>query len=196
MENANSIKDIINDSLQQVRTILNANTVVGEQIRTNNGTVIIPISKVSMGFASGGLDVPAKKGTEKKNFGGGGGTGVTVSPIGFLVVSPEGKVEMLPMTSGPATPVDQIIDLIDQAPTLVSKIKDAFFDEEEEKAEEELQLIDLEQKISAELAEKLMNDEPLTKKEEKELKKLQKEQEAEEKRAAKLAAKQAKKENK
>ena len=86
MEKESSIKQLISSSLEQVRTIIDADTVVGKQMVTPSGTVIIPISKVSMGFASGGLDLPTEEKDEVKNFGGGGGTGVTVTPIGFLTV--------------------------------------------------------------------------------------------------------------
>ena len=92
MVNESSIKEIIRSSLDQVRTIIDADTVVGKQILTPSGTVIIPISKVSMGFASGGLDLPVHNEEGTKNFGGGGGTGVTVTPVGFLTVTPEGDL--------------------------------------------------------------------------------------------------------
>ena len=173
MENTNSIKDIISNSLEQVRTVLNADTVVGQQIYTESGTVIIPISKVSMGFASGGLDLPTKS-AGSKNFGGGGGTGVTVSPIGFLTVFPDGRVEMLPITAEPATPLGQILDLVEQAPSIIARIKAAISGKGDEN--EEIELINLEDKIAEELAQKATENVPLTKKEQRELKKLQKEQ--------------------
>lgn len=64
---------------------------------TSAGTTIIPISKVSVGFAGGGNDYAGKNSAAvgKNNFGGGGGTGVSVSPVGFLIVSADGKVELL-----------------------------------------------------------------------------------------------------
>ena len=70
MENESSIKEIIRNSLDQVRTIVDADTIIGKQIVTPSGVVIIPISKVSMGFASGGLDLPAKEKNDgaKKEF--------------------------------------------------------------------------------------------------------------------------------
>ena len=122
MEKESSIKDIINSSLEQIRTIVDANTVLGNQIVTPSGTVIIPVSKVSMGFASGGLDVPTAKNT-KKNFGAGGGTGVTVVPVGFLVVSPTGNVEMLSMSQEKAGPLDQITDILERTPDIINRIK-------------------------------------------------------------------------
>ena len=66
MEKESSIKQLISSSLEQVRTIIDADTVVGKQMVTPSGTVIIPISKVSMGFASGGLDLPTEEKDEVK----------------------------------------------------------------------------------------------------------------------------------
>ena len=127
MENESSIKGIISDALSQVRTIMDADTIVGKQIMTPSGTVIIPISKVSMGFASGGLDLPKKAdGSKAKSFGGGGGTGVSVSPIGFLVVSTDGHVSMLPMTSEKPSTVEKVADIINGAPDLIERIKNVF----------------------------------------------------------------------
>ena len=125
MENASSIKEIISNSLEQIRTIIDADTVVGKEITTQSGTVIIPISKVSMGFASGGLDIPNKQ-AEAKNFGGGGGTGVTVSPIGFLIVNPDGRVEMLPMVQEKMGPIEQIADILDRTPDIIDRVKSVF----------------------------------------------------------------------
>ena len=92
MENESSIKQMINNSMQQIRQIMDADTVVGQPIKLDNGVTILPFSRVSLGFASGGLDLPARQDKARKNFGGAGGTGVTVNPIGFLVTYPDGKV--------------------------------------------------------------------------------------------------------
>ena len=112
MENESSIKQMIHNSMQQIREIMDADTVTGQPIKLDNGVTIIPFSKVSLGFASGGLDLPAKQEKMRKNFGGAGGTGVTVNPIGFLVTYPDGKVEMLPVT-GPEEvgPLEQIAEI-------------------------------------------------------------------------------------
>ena len=110
MENESALKNIIESSIEQIREIVDADTVVGKQIVTPSGTVIIPISKVAMGFASGGIDLP-RKDSLAKNFGGGGGTGVSVTPIGFLTVYPDGHVEMLPMSRENITPLEQVADL-------------------------------------------------------------------------------------
>ena len=124
MQKESSIKQIINSSLEQIRTIIDADTVVGKPIATPSGTVIIPVSKVSMGFASGGLDLADE--TDDKNFGGGGGTGVSVYPIGFLVVYGDGKIEMLPMVQEKADPLTQVADLLDRTPEILNRIKSVF----------------------------------------------------------------------
>ena len=60
MENESSIKEIIRNALEEVRTVMDADTIVGQPVKLDNGATVIPISKVSMGFASGGLDLPNK----------------------------------------------------------------------------------------------------------------------------------------
>ena len=91
--------------------------------------MIIPVSKVSLGFASGGLDYASKKEADKaKNFGGGGGTGVSVTPMAFLVVKPDGTVELLNM-SMPDTVTNKIAtvgNLIEKSPDIIEKIKKVF----------------------------------------------------------------------
>ncbi len=165
MENESCIKDIISNSLQQVRAIVDADTVVGKQIVIPSGVVIVPISKVSMGFASGGLDIPAKKTGEEgsvKNFGGGGGTGVTVAPVGFLIISPEGDVELLPMTPDKSTPIEQIADIINSAPDIIGRIKNIFtkgYSEDEEENEVEIdELAGIEEAYRQKLAQEAVDE--------------------------------------
>ena len=134
MENESSIKEIIRNSLEQVRNIIDADTIVGKQIVTSTGMVIIPISKLSMGIATGGLDLPTPEGG-KKNFGGGGGTGVSVVPVGFLTITPEGKVDMIPMTSEKLTPVEVVADLIYNSPDIIGRIKNVLMNGYQEAAE-------------------------------------------------------------
>ena len=137
MENESSMKDIIQNALEQIRTVMDADTVIGQPIVLGNGVTVVPVSKVLMGFASGGLDLPAKnKDTGKKNFGGGGGTGVTVFPIGFLTAYPDGRVEMLPIKQEPSSPIEQVADFINRTPDLVGRFKDLFARKKEEKEEE------------------------------------------------------------
>ncbi len=147
----NKISGIIEASLENIRNVVDANTIIGDPINTPNGTTIIPVSKVMVGFASGGVDYlgkNTKKAAENssspannlpKNFGGGGGTGVTVQPVGFLVISPDGNVQMLNVgttNAGSNDKIDQVANLIERSPDLIAKIKALFKkDKKDEKAE-------------------------------------------------------------
>lgn len=134
MANENKIPEIIKSSLENVRSLVDANTVVGEPIITNAGTTIIPISKISVGVATGGVDYSAKAEAAKpQNFGGGGGTGLSVAPIGFLIIDGEGEVEFINVASkGKPDPVDQIADLVERTPEIISKVKSLFSKEPKE----------------------------------------------------------------
>ena len=116
--------EIIRAALDNVRSMVDANTVTGTPITTDSGTVIIPISKVFVGIATGGIDYFGKQTTSTQNFGGGGGTGVTVSPVGFLVVTPDGKVDLLNINYEPKDPLSQIVGFIENSPELIQKFKD------------------------------------------------------------------------
>ena len=172
MENQSSLKELISGSLDQIRTIIDADTVVGRQIVTPSGTVIIPISKVSMGFASGGLDVPNEGKKKGKSFGGGGGTGVTVSPIGFLTVYPDGRVEMLNITQEKADPIEQIAEIIDNAPDVIDRVKGIFVNKDVDATIENAEAMEAE--YARRLEEELAFEEATLSK--KELKKLRKEE--------------------
>jgi sporulation protein YtfJ len=129
MANENKLQDIIQTSLESLRTLVDANTVIGDPINTPSGTTIIPISKISMGYVSGGLDYSGKApATGKQNFGGGGGTGLSISPVGFLTVLADGRVEMVNVNApaAPAGTIEQVADVIERSPAILAKIKDLF----------------------------------------------------------------------
>ena len=88
--------------------MVDVNTVVGAPITTPDGITLIPLSRVSVGFATGGSDFPVK---EKSGFGGANGTGIKIDPIGFLVVK-EGNVRMLNIAPPPGTTIDRLVELI------------------------------------------------------------------------------------
>ena len=139
MANENKIPEIIRSSLENIRAMVDANTVVGEPINTAPGTIIIPISKISVGIASGGVDYhAAKETTPRQNFGGGGGTGLSVVPVGFLVVDKNGDVEFINVgQKGKPDPVDQIADLVERTPDIIAKIKDLFAKDGKKEDEEQ-----------------------------------------------------------
>ena len=130
-DNTNRLGDLNRASLDSIKSMLDANTIVGDPIETKSGTCIIPISKISVGYASGGLDF-AKKDAEQKpnNFGGGGGTGITVTPVAFLVVAPNGEVNVLSVNTSnsqaPADTVTQVVGLIEKSPELIERVKSVF----------------------------------------------------------------------
>lgn len=138
------INDLIRISLEKIKDIVGTETVTGAPIVTASGTTIIPVSKVAVGFASGGLDhdpIQQNSKDEKKsllksaNFSGGGGTGISVSPIGFLVINSEGDVELLTLDNASSgDPVDKLVSVIERSPEILSKIKSVFSkkDKEEE----------------------------------------------------------------
>lgn len=128
MSENNKIQEIIKESLENIRTIIDANTVIGTPMETSNGVTIIPVSKISMGFASGGLDFDGKApASAGKNFGGGGGTGLSVQPVGFLVITHEGRVEMVNVgQSAPKDTIEQIADLLERTPDIVYRFKMIF----------------------------------------------------------------------
>jgi sporulation protein YtfJ len=129
MATENKIPEIIRSSMENIRSMVDANTIIGDPVPATGGTVIIPISKVSVGIATGGVDYNAKKDVQLRpqNFGGGGGTGLTVSPVGFLVCDKDGGVEFINVsTKGKPDPVDQIADLVERTPDIIAKIKALF----------------------------------------------------------------------
>ena len=136
MSDTSKLSEVIRTSLENVRSMVDANTVIGTPITTANGTTIIPVSKLFFGFASGGIDYVGKKSSspaEKQNFGGGGGSGLTVSPVAFLILSPEGDVEVVSVeTATPQDTVSQIINLIEKSPELIAKLKKAFGKKDDE----------------------------------------------------------------
>lgn len=124
------IQGLMNTALQNIRDMVDVNTIIGDQIVTGDGTVIIPVSKVTLGFASGGSDFPSK--TEKEIFGGGSGAGATINPIAFIVVN-NGNVKLLQITQN-SSAADNAISLV---PELVDKISSLFGkDKKKAKADE------------------------------------------------------------
>ena len=130
------INDIIKVSLEKIKDIVGAETIIGSPIETAAGTTIIPVSKVAVGFASGGLDYDPEKAGAKEakpsllksaNFSGGGGTGISVSPIGFLVVGKDGRVELLTVDNPNAgDSIDKLVSVIERSPEIISRVKSVF----------------------------------------------------------------------
>lgn len=143
MSSENKLQDVIETSLQNIRTLIDANTIIGNPINTNAGTTIIPVSKVAMGYATGGIDYNGKEANtasanKNQNFGAGGGTGLSIQPLGFLIVTADGKVEMLNVgVKNPTDPLEQVASLLERSPEIIAKVKDLFGkDKDKDKAAE------------------------------------------------------------
>ena len=137
----NNLSKMIETALENLKKMTDVNTVVGEPIKVSGGSTVIPISKISVGFASGGMDYTSKKAPEKApNFGGGTGSGFSINPVGFLVIDAEGKVTLLNMTASPAAPGNDIVGtisgLVDKAPSMVEKITKIFKKDKEKETPE------------------------------------------------------------
>ena len=123
------IGNLMNVTMDKIKEMVDVNTIVGDPITSADGTLIIPVSKVSYGFASGGSDLPTK--TENKNlFGGGSGAGVTIQPIAFLTVY-QGNVRLVTVANGD-NGLDRIFDML---PDVVGKVKGIFKKDKKNKTE-------------------------------------------------------------
>ena len=142
MASENKLQEVVQSTLAQIRNMIDANTVIGTPVETKSGTTIIPISKVAIGYATGGVDFNDKTGGAQgkpQNFGAGGGTGITVQPVGMLCVSKDGDVELINIgVKNPSDPMEQLSDIIDRSPEIIAKIK-AVFAKEKAEAQEEKQ---------------------------------------------------------
>ena len=117
---AHPIDNLMNITMDKIKEMVDVNTIVGTPITSADGTLIIPVSKVSYGFASGGSDLPTKN--EKKDlFGGGSGAGVTIQPIAFLTVY-QGNVKLISVTGG-SEGLDKVLGMV---PDVVEKVKGFF----------------------------------------------------------------------
>ncbi|MBQ2603901.1 MAG: GerW family sporulation protein [Acutalibacteraceae bacterium] len=117
---ANHLDNMMNTTMENIRQMVDVNTIIGEPVICPDGTVIIPVSKVTYGFAAGGSDLPPKTNTNKEFFGGGSGAGVSIQPVAFLVVN-NGSVKMLNMEFDGA--VDRVISMI---PDFADKVGELF----------------------------------------------------------------------
>lgn len=132
MQNENKkskINEMMGITMEKLREMGDVKTIIGDPI-TAGDTTIIPVSKVSYGFASGGSDLPAKQ-NPKDLFGGGAGAGVTVQPIAFLVINKEGNVRLIQITESN----DTISNAIRSVPEVIDKISEMVKSHKDSKAE-------------------------------------------------------------
>ena len=116
------IGELMETTMGKLREMVDVNTIVGQPITTMDGITLIPISKVSFGFAAGGSDFQSKNGKEGQPnpFGGGSGAGVKIEPISFVVVQ-NGNVRVLSANNGDGMSLEKVADAI---PGLIEKVKE------------------------------------------------------------------------
>ncbi len=118
-----SAAGILETTIEKVKNLVNVSTIIGDPMTVDGGITIIPVSKVTYGFASGGSDFPSK--SNKEIFGGGGGAGVTITPVAFLVVS-DGEVTLKHITAydnAAERVVNLVPEMFDKVTSVVNKAK-------------------------------------------------------------------------
>lgn len=122
MSEQHPIQGLMQTAMQNLKEMIDVNTIVGDAVQTPDGTVIIPISKVGVGFAVGGSDYDGKNSRKEdapNMFGGGSGGGISITPVAFMVVG-NGQIRMMPVN--PESNIyDRVLDLI---PVAIDKISD------------------------------------------------------------------------
>lgn len=129
-DKSSSAAGILENTIEKVKDLVNVSTIIGEPITVQGGVTIIPVSKVTYGFASGGSDFPSK--SNQEIFGGGGGAGVTITPVAFLVIDKYGNVEIKHITAfdnAAERLVSLVPEMFDKVNVAVNKAKmDKAFD--------------------------------------------------------------------
>lgn len=131
-EKKNPLSDLIQTTLENIRTLADANTIVGAPIQAD-GVTLIPVSRLSLGIAGGGAEFSTKKqqASGDNGFGGGSGAGAKLEPVAFLVIR-DGGVKLLPVAPPPATTVDRVIETV---PEVVDKVTEFWNQQQEKKAQ-------------------------------------------------------------
>ena len=111
------IQGLMNVTMDKIRQMADSNTIIGKPIKTDDGTTILPVSRISFGFASAGTDFDGKNAANKDLFGGGSGAGVNIQPVAFLVIK-DGCVRTIQLTDG-SNSVDRALAML---PELVEKV--------------------------------------------------------------------------
>lgn len=124
MEKKTPLNDLMRATMEKIHEMVDTNTIVGQPITTPDGVTLIPISKVSFGFGSGGADYGK---VQPKDFGGAAGAGVKIDPVAFLVIK-EGTTRVLPVAVPASTTLDRVVGMV---PDLMDKVE-KYFDKKKE----------------------------------------------------------------
>lgn len=120
-----STSGLLATAIEKIRDLVDVSTIIGDPIPVGDGVSIIPVSKVTYGFASGGSDFPSK--TNAELFGGGGGAGITINPVAFLVIN-NGEVTIKHITSSENSAeriIGMVPEVVDKVTSVINKfVKD------------------------------------------------------------------------
>lgn len=118
------LPDMMGSSIEKIKTMADANTVIGEAIHTPDGVTLIPVSKVKYGFAGGGTDFATKgyPANKENAFGGGTGASVSVTPVAFLVIKGE-SVRLLPVAEPASNSLERLVELLPELIDQVSELR-------------------------------------------------------------------------
>ena len=122
MENKQPLEGLMGTTIEKINQMVDVNTVIGTPVTSPDGTIIVPVSKVSYGFASGGSSFAVKSAPNKDLFGGGAGAGVSINPIAFIVIS-NGEAKVLTIDEPNSTAAEKALAM---APEVVDKIVSLF----------------------------------------------------------------------
>lgn len=129
-----NINEMIDVMMNSIKDVVKVSTVVGDAVNAPDGSVIIPVTKVSCGFGATGVEIPTKSAIkEEYPFGGGSGGGLSIEPMGFMVLK-EGNVRVVPMTADQST-VEKIIDMVPPMVDKLNNIVKSYTEKTEEPAE-------------------------------------------------------------
>ena len=122
-EKKTPLSELMETTMTRIREMVDSNSIIGEPITTPDGVTVIPISRVSFGFGSGGSDY----GRTVDKFGGGGGAGVKIDPVSFLIIK-DGVTRVIPAALPDVGPVSRILDMV---PEVMDRVE-AFIDKKKE----------------------------------------------------------------
>ena len=136
-EKKNSLGELMQITMEHIKTMADANTIIGTPIHAE-GVTLIPVSRMSFGMGGGGTEFTTKSGAPKEGFGGGSAASAKLEPVAFLIVREDGSVKLLPpinrlpVAPPPATTVDRVIETV---PEVVDKVTGFIEKQQEKKAQ-------------------------------------------------------------
>ena len=136
MENKQPLEGLMGTTIEKINQMVDVNTVIGNPVASPDGTIIVPVSKVSYGFASGGSSFAVKSAPNKDLFGGGAGAGVSINPIAFIVIS-NGDAKVLTIDEPNSTTAEKALAM---APDLVDKVLSLFNKDKKDEEPSEIEI--------------------------------------------------------